>query len=452
MKLKITVLLALVPALAPVAFAAASDPDVRRDAAVEAVQKVMPAVVNIATEEIVPVRDSLDSLFREFFDPYHRRRSPSTQYSLGSGVIIDDEGYVLTNFHVVSRARRVWVKLSDGREFECDRISGTSFSDVALLKIRASKGDKFTSIKFAGDDDLLLGETVLAMGNPFGLGGSVSRGILSSKTRRPPADNEPLDVLDWLQTDAAINPGNSGGPLVNLRGELVGLNVAMAREGQGIAFAIPVKRVSTALAEIYSPELLQKMWFGARVRPRGAPFQVMSVQMESPAGKAGLRAGDEILQINGRTPRSFIDFARELVDAKDQRDVSFVVRRGADRRTVSLRLVPEKTFFNVELIRKKIGASLQELTPELARGLGLGGAQGLLIAGVDRGGPSATAELERGMVVTSIDGQNTTDLISAAKMLYAKAKGEKAQLEVIAPRQRGPFIELRQGTAELVVR
>ena len=106
----------------------------------------------------------------------------------------------------------------------------------------------------------------------------------------------------------------------------------------------------------------------------------------------------------------------------------------------------------LELIRKKIGASLQVLTPELARGLGLGGAQGLLIAGVDRGGPSATAELERGMVVTSIDGQNMTDLISAAKMLYTKAKGEKAQFEVIAPRQRGPFIELRQGTAEIVVR
>src|SRR6266436_1760702 len=285
--------------LTPAAFAALQfctlaapvpEADVRRDAAVEAVQRVMPSVVNVATEELVPVRDSVESLFREFFDPYNRRRQPNTQYSLGSGVIIDEDGFVLTNFHVVDRARRVWVKLSDGREYECERKSGTSFSDLALLKIHANKGEKFTAVKLAPDDDLLLGETVLALGNPFGLGGSVSRGILSSKTRRPPMENEPLDVLDWLQTDAAINPGNSGGPLVNLRGELVGVNVAISREGQGIAFAIPVKRVSAALAEIYSPELLQKMWFGARVRPRGAPFQVMSVQMESPAGKAGLRA------------------------------------------------------------------------------------------------------------------------------------------------------------------
>src|SRR5438552_12009027 len=122
--------------------ASAPQPDVRKDAAVEAVQRVMPSVVNVATEEIVPVRDSLEDLFREFFDPYHRRRQPNTQFSLGSGVIIDEEGFVLTNFHVVSRARRVWVKLSDGREFECERISGTSFSDVALLKIKATKGEK----------------------------------------------------------------------------------------------------------------------------------------------------------------------------------------------------------------------------------------------------------------------------------------------------------------------
>ena len=179
-----------VPAVSP-----AAEADVRRDATVEAVQKVMPCVVNVATETIVARHDPLENLFREFFDPYHRRRPPNTQYSLGSGVIIDEEGFVLTNFHVVGRASRVWVKLADGREFECDKITGTSFSDVALLKIRTKDREKFTAVKFAVDDDLLLGETVLALGNPFGLGGSVSRGILSSKSRRPPTENEPLDVL-----------------------------------------------------------------------------------------------------------------------------------------------------------------------------------------------------------------------------------------------------------------
>src|SRR5436189_3046767 len=268
--------------------------DVRRDATVDASQRVMPAVVNVATETVIQVNDPIEQMFRDFFDPYYRRRPPNTQRSLGSGVIIDEEGYVLTNFHVVNRASRVWVKLYDGREYECEKISETSLTDVALLKIRGKENEKFSAVKFAQDDDLLLGETVLALGNPFGLGGSVSRGILSSKSRRPPIENEPLDVMDWLQTDAAINPGNSGGPLVNLRGELIGVNVAIYREGQGIGFAIPIKRIASAVSEIYSPEGLESMWFGARVRPGTSPLQIVSVQLESPAGKAGLKAGDRI--------------------------------------------------------------------------------------------------------------------------------------------------------------
>jgi serine protease Do len=426
--------------------------DVRRDATVEAVQRVMPSVVNVATETIVQTRDPLDNLFREFFDPYYRRRQPNTQYSLGSGVIIDEEGFVLTNFHVVGRASRVWVKLADGREYEAEKLVGTSFTDVALLKIKTKNNEKFTPVKFAGDDELLLGETVLALGNPFGLGGSVSKGILSSKSRRPPSENEPLDVLDWLQTDAAINPGNSGGPLVNLRSQLVGINVAVYREGQGIGFAIPVKRVSQALSEIYSPEVLEGLWFGARVRPGSPPLQVTSVQMESPAGKAGLRAGDYILQINGKSPKGFIDLNRELLAAKDKSDLKLAIQRGSDKRSVTLRLAPEKNFFNSDLFRKKTGATIQELTPELSQNMGLARVQGILVAGVDKGTPAAQADLKPGMVVTSIDGQALTSIVSAAKLVYAKAKGDKVALEVIFPRPRGAFIEYRQGTTELKVR
>src|SRR5437868_1584118 len=341
--------LAIQPGLLAAASSSVDEKDVRRDATVEAVQRVMPSVVNVATETIVQTRDPLDNLFREFFDPYYRRRQPNTQFSLGSGVIIDEEGFVLTNFHVVGRASRVWIKLSDGREYEADKLVGTSFTDVALVKIRAKKGEKFTAVKFAADDDLLLGETVLALGNPFGLGGSVTRGILSSKSRRPPTEGEPLDVMDWLQTDAAINPGNSGGPLINLKGELIGINVAVYREGQGIGFAIPVKRVSAALAEIYSPEVLESLWFGARVRPGPAPMQIISVQSESPAAKAGLGTNDTILKINGKTPTGFIDFNSELLAAKDKKPVSLEFARGDERRTISVRLVQEKTFFNEEL-------------------------------------------------------------------------------------------------------
>jgi len=423
--------------------------DVRRDAVVDAVERVMPAVVNIATETVVPIRDPLENLFREFFDPYHRNRPPNAQYSLGSGVIIDEEGFVLTNFHVVGHASRVWVKLPNGEEYEADKLAGTSFTDVALIKIRAKKGEKFTAVKFAADDDLLLGETVMALGNPFGLGGSVTRGILSSKSRRPPLENQPLDVMDWLQTDAAINPGNSGGPLINLRGQLIGINVAVYREGQGIGFAIPVKRVSAALAEIYSPELLESLWFGARVKPGPAPVSIVSVEPESPAAKAGLRTNDFILKINDKTPSGLIDFNRELLNARDKDPVRLVIDRQGDRKTVTVRLVPENSFFNAEMIRSRLGVSVQEMTPQLARHFAFGNMDGLLIAGVDRGTPAARADLDSGMLITGMDGQSTPSIVAAAKLVYRKKKGDKLRVDVIFPRQRGAFIEYRQATVEL---
>lgn len=447
--------------LAPVACAAvtlgcgaansAEGPDVRRDAVVEAVQRVMPSVVNIRTETIVERNDPYERLLQDFWGPIYKRRGPEKTVSLGSGVIIDEDGWVLTNFHVVRRATSIFVKLADNREYQAEAISGTSFTDVALLKIKGRPGEKFNAIKFAADDDLLLGETVLALGNPFGLGGSVSRGILSSKSRRPPTENETLEVEDWLQTDAAINPGNSGGPLVNLRGHLIGIDVAVLQQGQGIGFAIPVRRVSTALAEIYSPELLRTNWFGARVKAGTLPLVVGSVQLESPAGQAGLRAGDQIIEVNGRPPRSFIDFSRELIDASTEKSVSLLVQRGLDRRKLSVRLVREETFFNSELIRRKTGAAVKNLTPEMARNFGLRLADGVLITSVDKDSPAARAGLKTNMIITSVDGQITPTFVNAARMLHEKRKGEKTTLDLIVPRQRGRFIEYQEAKVEVAV-
>src|SRR3954469_2559693 len=200
-----------------------SEPDIRRDATVIAVEEVMPSVVNIATETIVHVRDPFEDVFRQFWDPYHRRQPPNSQYSLGSGVVIDEAGYVLTNDHVVRRADKIAVKFASGTNvYDATVVASDAKSDVALLRLKARSGEKFHAIKLAREDDLLLGETVLALGNPYGLGGSVSRGILSSRSRTVPKEGSPLDIPNWLQTDAPINPGNSGGPLVNLRGELIG--------------------------------------------------------------------------------------------------------------------------------------------------------------------------------------------------------------------------------------
>lgn len=433
--------------------ATAADADPRRDATVETVARVMPSVVNIATETLVEVRDPFEELLREYWGPYYRRRPPMATYSLGSGVIIDEAGYVITNDHVVRRANRVTVTLAQeggGKEYEAEVVRGTSRSDVALLKLKAQPGEKFHAAAFAADDDLLLGETVLALGNPFGLGGSVSRGILSSKSRRPPVEGTELAIEDWLQTDAAINPGNSGGPLINLRGEVVGLSVAVFREGQGIGFAIPIKRVTAALAEIFSPELNQ-LWFGARLRP-GTALTVAAVDPDSPAEKAGLTAGDVIESINDKSPRGYVDFIQELAASGDRRGVTLGVRRSGAKQDLTLRLVKETTVFNAALIKQRTGLSLQEITRDLAENLGLVTRTGLLVAAVEPGSPAATAGIQRGHVILGIAGTVPESVVDAAKMLYRRAKGEKLDVQLVVTTRRGPLIVPRRAEVEMTLR
>ncbi len=423
-----------------------AEPDVRRDATVAVVERVMPCVVNIATEEIVEYRDPFADMFQEFWGPYYRRRPRATRYSLGSGVIIDEEGYVLTNLHVVQRATKVWVQLADGRELEAEPIVGATRRDVALLKLRGKSGEAFQAVRLAADDDLLLGETVLALGNPFGLGGSVSRGILSSKNRRPPLEQEPLEIQDWLQTDAAINPGSSGGPLINLKGELIGLNVAVYREGQGIGFAIPIKQVAEALAEIFTPEVRSARWFGAQLRSTASSVRVTVVQPGSPADKAGLRVGDRVVQVNGKAARGALH-AAELVSASERNEATLSVERAGGRRAVVVRLVPL-----AEMVRSKTGLTVQELTPELAGSLGLRARSGLVVAEVDRDSPAGGARLQAGQVITGIEGEGTPDLLSLASVLGRKAAGEQVTLVLLVTRQRGMFSAVSEAQVRLRVR
>ena len=431
--------------------------DVRRDATVQAVEKAIPCVVNIATETLIRVRDPFEEFFRQFWDPYHRRQPPNSQYSLGSGVVIDEEGYLLTNDHVVRRADKITIKFCTGTNvYTASVVASDPKSDVALLKLNSRPGEKFAAIQFAREDDLLLGETVVALGNPFGLGGSVSRGILSSKSRVLPKEGVPLDIPNWLQTDAPINVGNSGGPLVNLRGELIGINVAvlnevMGQRAQGIGFAIPIRRVLESLADIFPTEFVKTYWFGARVKVGTTPLVITSVQPQSPAGRAGLRAGDAIRQVNGRAPRSFIDFA-DLLAARPGSGVTLAIQRGTERKEVTVRLVPEKTVFNAGMIRDKLGLDLEELTPQLAARYGVGVADAFYIAGVQEDSPAAAAGLQRGILITALDGQLPMDVCAVAKGLYARKKGDRVQMEIAVPQRMGNFNVLRQATVELVAR
>ncbi len=423
--------------------AGAQEPDIRRDATVNAVEQVMPSVVNIATRGKEPVRDVFEQFRRQAMNqPLYKEFK-----SLGSGVVIDENGYLLTNFHVIRDADEIQVQFATSTNvYEATVIKSDAKTDVALLKLKARPGQKFRAIKMAREDDLLLGETVLALGNPAGFGASVTKGILSSKSRMAPQQGEALDLPNWLQIDAPINPGNSGGPLVNLRGELIGINVAVLNETpngqplQGIGFAIPIRLVEEALSEIFPTEFVRSFWFGARVKVGTYPLVLTSVQPESPAGKAGLKIGDVVMQVNGKVPKTFIDFV-ELLASNARGEISITYKRGEAVQDATLKLVPETSVFNAELVRQKLGITVEKYT------------QGLVITKVDAKSPASDVGLAAQTLIWGVDRQSPPeDLAGLAKLLYAKRAGDPVLLHVLTVEKRGGFNFLRQNVVQLAVR
>jgi serine protease Do len=415
--------------------------DVRRDATVMAVEEVMPSVVNIATTTVVR------NPYADGWDPFYGQQDRSLYHSLGSGVIIDETGYLLTNDHVVRGVDQIFVKFSTRTNiYEAVPVATDPKTDVALLKMKAPPGERFQAIRLAHEDDLLLGETVLAMGNPFDLGGTVTRGILSSKSRQVPKEGQSLNVPNWLQTDAAINPGNSGGPLVNVRGELIGINVAVISQvqgqlAQGIGFAIPISLVMRALSDIFPAEFVKGRWFGARIKVGTMPLMVTTVQPGSPADRAGVKVDDVILQVNGDAPKSFIDFA-DLLGAGA--DVTLVVQRGAEPKTIPVALVPEQSVFNAGLVRRRLGLDLNKLPMDSGNAF--------VITKVQDASPAADAKLQAGMFITAIDEELPGDITSLAKHLYAKKRGDPVRLDLELRRRAGGFNVVQTGAVEITPR
>jgi S1-C subfamily serine protease len=354
---------------------------------------------------------------------------------------------VLTNVHVVDGVKRVFVKFNDGSEpIEAERVALNAGKDVALLRLKAP-GRKFPAVKFAKDDDLLLGETVIALGNPFGYAGSVSRGILSSRARRGPNEDRSrgdLDTLDWIQTDAAINPGNSGGPLINLRGDLIGINVATLRPqmgAQGIGFAIPIKRVNQALAEVLSGESVGRFWFGARLKAATRPLTIQAVQPGSPAEKAGLKPGDVISAVQGDPPSGIIEFNRALVKAGDASDIPLTIRRAGTLKELRLRLIEESDFFNNEYLSARAGFKVAAVR---------GG--GFVVQSVDANGPAAAAGLKRGHLIRGLDRTEFPDVVTLARYLFGRPKGETVEVGVLVDQRSALGVYRQAGIATLKLR
>ncbi len=386
------------------------------------VKRATPAVVNVYAARAVEVRNPMfdDPFFRRFFGAPGNIPREQMQRSLGSGVIVDTGGLIITNNHVVEGATEVKVSLADKREFEAEIVLKDARTDLAVLKIKDSK-ERFPAIEFGNSDELQVGDVVLAIGNPFGVGQTVTHGIVSALARTQVGIT---DYQFFIQTDAAINPGNSGGALVDLSGKLVGINTAIfSRSGgsQGIGFAIPVNMVQVVAASAKGGgSAVKRPWLGAKLQnitpelaeglglKRASGALVASVSSNSPAAKAGLKSGDVIVSVDGQTveDQNGFDYRFGLRPLGGSAQVG--VLRGANETTVAVALVTAPDRPREEIVIKArsplTGAKVGNLSPALADELRLDPAtEGVVVLEIAGGSPAQRLGFQRGDVVLVIN-------------------------------------------------
>ncbi len=331
----------------------------RRTPVVQVVEKVRPAVVNLTAKQVVRLRGR--TLFDELFPEFAVPREYETQ-SLGSGVVISPDGLIVTNEHVIAGAAEISVRFLSGRQEQAEVVGSDADSDLALLRVSA-KGLPYLPV--AEQDDLLIGETVIAIGNPLGLENTVTVGVLSARDRTVSSPRTNRVYTDFLQTDASINPGNSGGALVDLDGRLIGINTAIVGEAQGIGFAIPAKRVRRVVNDLLRYGRVQPAWLGVFVQDlpasrkgrEGVGIRVVDVFPGSP-GEGKLAAGDVLLSGNGRAFASRDDFATLLAQVAPGERVELEVRQGSGSRKVTLRASTPPGNLGEQLLARYVGLRL----------------------------------------------------------------------------------------------
>lgn len=392
---------------------------------VKAVAKVLPSVVNIGTERIVTAYDSpwgnndpFEMIFRDFYSRQMNRK----ETSLGSGALINKEGLIVTNAHVVHKATKILVTNSVGKQFLAQEIAADDLNDIALLKlIDYNSNSGLKPISFAQPDYLLLGETVIAVGNPYGLGSTVSQGIISAIGRKLTFQGKVI-FNDILQTDAPINPGNSGGPLVNINGDMVGLNTAVYQQADGIGFAIPLKRVEKILASWLIPERFAEVSLGIIPTERKAGkktiFYLKEVIPDSPAWQAGLRAGNEITSLNGNKLNSLMDLSNNLWQLKGGEKLRLGIEGKGE---VHLAVKILESLDSKKLAEQKLGIGLQKLTLKLAQTLDYPFHGGLIVDEVSKGNKN----IHRGDIIIKIGDVPIYDYKDFRRALNGKLYGDK---------------------------
>lgn len=408
--------------------------DAARDPVVLAVQKVLPAVVNISTERIVEreFNDPFEDLFRQFFSQPRRSQAQGIQ-SLGSGVIVDEDGWIITNWHVVQRATKINVILADGSHYDAQYVSGDDKNDLALLRIQPKK--PLPAVEIASESQTMLGETVVAIGDPFGFDHTVTKGVISAKDRSWPPENPQFE--DVLQTDAAINPGNSGGPLINTRGQLVGINMAILSQAQGIGFAIPSRRVANLLEAWFTPEKRARLRLGVRFGRENGRIVVTDVQANSPAAQAGVQKKDKVVACDGQEITDVLLLERRLIHKKAGDEVKFDVERGGIAKSLAVKLTALPVLSARDLMFKKFGVQVQPLTRDLAQKLGIPFTQGLLVADVQPGSPGEIAQFQRGLVITQVAGEAVASMDRVAEQLEDVKTGDMVSMAIVVNERRG---------------
>jgi serine protease Do len=452
------------PVPAPVALSTSSStPESFADVA----QKLRPTVVNVKVVKKVKNADfsrpeipegPMQDFFERFFNQMPMPQTPQpprTQQGMGSGVIISSDGYVLTNNHVVEGADEVTITLADQKEYKGRIVGRDPQTDLAVLKIDAK--ESFPASALGDSDNLKVGDWVVAIGNPFGLDHTVTAGIVSAKGRvigAGPYDN-------FIQTDASINPGNSGGPLLNMRGEVVGINTAIIPQGQGIGFAIPVNTIKPLIPQLETKGSVTRGFLGVNIQsltpalakslnlPDQKGALVADVSDNTPAAKAGIKRGDVIVSFNGKDVVDSQSLPAMVAATPVDQQATVTVSRNGEKLRLPIKIgeLPSQRAENnqpapsVQPAREKWGLQLRDLNPQIANQLRLKSDQGVVVVGVQPGSRAAESGVRQGDVILEVNRQAVSSM--ADMMARLKDSKEKDQLLLLVQRQNGKlFIPL----------
>jgi len=428
------------------------------------IKQIAPAVVNISTEMVVgpgtgneDEPTAGDEGFREFFEKFFGGRPDRAmkRRALGSGFLIDPSGLILTNAHVVQKASTITVVLADKREFTAKVIGTDTKTDLALIRITSQ--DRFPALALGDSDKMEVGDWVIAVGNPFGLSSTITHGIISAKGRV--IGLGPYD--DFIQTDAPVNPGNSGGPLLNLKGEVIGVTTAMAT-GQGVGFAVPsnlAKAVSSQLKDKgkvirgyiglsiqeITPQLAQAMKLKSN---KGA--LVGDVVEGGPADKAGVKRGDVVTSFGGKPVQTANDLPILVAGTEVGKAVPLTFIREGKEMTVQVNVQELKEPKNARGqeregpgAKDELGLSVSNITPAIQRQLGLKGRNGVVVVAVKDGGAASEAGIDQGDVILSVD-RKPTNNVTEFRAAVAAAKRGDPMLFLVQRESTSIFVTLKK--------